>query len=66
MREWRLHSHRGLENIVVGFARLAGKSIGVVANQPAYLAGTNLITLTNFIGLDPCLRIIHTLQAHLD
>ena len=26
-------------NIVVGFARLAGKSIGVVANQPAYLAG---------------------------
>jgi propionyl-CoA carboxylase beta chain len=27
------------ENIVVGFARLAGKSIGVVANQPAFLAG---------------------------
>jgi len=27
------------ENIVVGFARLAGRSIGVVANQPAYLAG---------------------------
>lgn len=27
------------ENIVVGFARLGGKSIGVVANQPAYLAG---------------------------
>lgn len=27
------------ENIVVGFARLAGKSIGIVANQPAYLAG---------------------------
>ncbi|QQL50424.1 acyl-CoA carboxylase subunit beta [Mucilaginibacter ginkgonis] len=26
-------------NIVVGFARLAGRSIGVVANQPAYLAG---------------------------
>lgn len=26
-------------NIVVGFARLAGKSIGIVANQPAYLAG---------------------------
>lgn len=26
-------------NIVVGFARLGGKSIGVVANQPAYLAG---------------------------
>lgn len=27
------------ENIVVGFARLAGRSIGIVANQPAYLAG---------------------------
>ena len=27
------------ENIVVGFARLAGKSIGIVANQPAHLAG---------------------------
>ncbi len=26
-------------NIVVGFARLAGKSIGIVANQPMYLAG---------------------------
>jgi propionyl-CoA carboxylase beta chain len=27
------------ENIVVGFARLAGKSIGIVGNQPAVLAG---------------------------
>lgn len=27
------------ENIVVGFARLGGKSIGIVANQPAILAG---------------------------
>ena len=27
------------DNIVVGFARLAGKSIGVVANQPISLAG---------------------------
>lgn len=27
------------ENIVVGFARLGGKSIGVVGNQPASLAG---------------------------
>lgn len=27
------------ENIVVGFARLAGRSIGIVANQPANLAG---------------------------
>jgi propionyl-CoA carboxylase beta chain len=27
------------ENILVGFARLAGRSIGIVANQPAFLAG---------------------------
>jgi len=27
------------ENIIVGFARLAGRSIGIVANQPAVLAG---------------------------
>lgn len=27
------------ENMVVGFARLAGRSIGIVANQPAFLAG---------------------------
>ena len=27
-------------NIVVGFARLGGRSVGIVANQPAFLAGT--------------------------
>ncbi len=27
------------ENILVGFARLAGRSIGIVANQPMFLAG---------------------------
>ena len=27
------------ENIIVGFARIAGRSIGIVANQPAFLAG---------------------------
>jgi len=27
------------QNIVVGFARLGGHSVGIVANQPAYLAG---------------------------
>jgi propionyl-CoA carboxylase beta chain len=26
-------------NILVGFARLGGRSVGIVANQPAYLAG---------------------------
>ena len=27
------------ENIIVGFARLAGRSIGIIANQPNFLAG---------------------------
>jgi len=27
------------ENIIVGFARLAGRSIGIIANQPMFLAG---------------------------
>lgn len=27
------------ENIIIGFARLAGRSIGIVANQPMHLAG---------------------------
>jgi propionyl-CoA carboxylase beta chain len=30
---------RYAQNIVVGFARLNGYSVGIVANQPAYLAG---------------------------
>ena len=28
------------KNIIVGFARLGGRSVGIVANQPAHLAGT--------------------------
>src|SRR6185295_5553688 len=35
---FEVHKHFA-ENIVVGFARLAGRSIGIVANQPAVLAG---------------------------
>lgn len=35
------------ENIVVGFARLGGKSIGIVANQPAVLAGVLDIKCSN-------------------
>ncbi len=27
------------QNIVIGFARMGGKTVGIVANQPAYLAG---------------------------
>jgi propionyl-CoA carboxylase beta subunit len=38
------------ENIVVGFAFLEGKSIGVVANQPAFLAGVLDIQSSNKAG----------------
>jgi propionyl-CoA carboxylase beta chain len=34
-----VHRHFA-KNLVVGFARLGGRSVGVVANQPAVLAGT--------------------------
>jgi propionyl-CoA carboxylase beta chain len=34
-----VHQHFA-RNIVVGFARLAGRPVGIVANQPAHLAGT--------------------------
>jgi len=36
---FEVHEHYA-KNILVGFARLNGRSIGVVANQPAVLAGT--------------------------
>jgi len=35
---FEVHEHFA-KNLVVGFARLDGRSIGVVANQPAFLAG---------------------------
>jgi propionyl-CoA carboxylase beta chain len=35
---FEVHEHFS-ENIIVGFAKIAGRSIGVVANQPAVLAG---------------------------
>jgi propionyl-CoA carboxylase beta chain len=34
-----VHRHFA-KNIIVGFARLAGRNVGIVANQPAILAGT--------------------------
>ena len=34
-----VHRHYA-KNIVVGFARLGGRTVGIVGNQPAYLAGT--------------------------
>ena len=36
---FEVHEHFA-KNIVVGFARLDGRPVGVVANQPAFLAGT--------------------------
>ena len=35
---FEVHQHYA-PNIVVGFARLAGKPVGIIANQPAFLAG---------------------------
>jgi len=35
---FEVHEHFA-QNIVVGFARLGGRSIGIIANQPAVLAG---------------------------
>ena len=35
---FEVHAHFA-QNIVVGFARLAGRPVGIVANQPAVLAG---------------------------
>jgi propionyl-CoA carboxylase beta chain len=34
-----VHEHYA-RNLLVGFARLGGRSVGIVANQPAHLAGT--------------------------
>jgi propionyl-CoA carboxylase beta chain len=34
-----VHEHYA-RNIIVGFARLGGRPVGIVANQPAHLAGT--------------------------
>lgn len=49
------------ENIVVGFARLAGRSIGIVANQPAYLAGVldsnSSIKAARFVRFCDCFNI---------
>jgi acetyl-CoA/propionyl-CoA carboxylase len=35
------------ENIVVGFARMGGRTIGIIANQPMYLAGALDINSSN-------------------
>lgn len=49
------------ENIVTGFARLAGRSIGVVANQPAFLAGVldihSSVKAARFVRFCDCFNI---------
>jgi propionyl-CoA carboxylase beta chain len=49
------------ENIVVGFARIAGRSVGIVANQPAYLAGVldnqSSIKAARFVRFCDCFNI---------
>jgi acetyl-CoA carboxylase carboxyltransferase component len=35
------------ENIIVGFARMGGRSVGIIANQPMYLAGALDIDSSN-------------------
>src|SRR5207237_5625181 len=46
------------KNIVVGFARLNGRSVGIVANQPAFLAGrldiNASITAARFVRFCDC------------
>lgn len=49
------------ENITVGFARIAGQSIGIVANQPAHLAGCldikSSIKAARFVRFCDCFNI---------
>ena len=43
---WR-SSRASRPNIVIGFARILGRSVGIVANQPSYLAGALDINASN-------------------
>lgn len=43
---FEIHEHFA-ENILVGFARMNGRTIGIVANQPMYLAGALDINSSN-------------------
>jgi acetyl-CoA/propionyl-CoA carboxylase len=49
------------ENVIVGFARMGGRSVGIVANQPLYLAGALDIHSSNkaarFIRFCDCYNI---------
>jgi acetyl-CoA/propionyl-CoA carboxylase len=55
----RVHEHFA-ENIVVGFARIDRAAVGIIANQPMYLAGTLDIILqqsARFIRFCDCFNI---------
>ncbi|MEI6436231.1 MAG: acyl-CoA carboxylase subunit beta [Bacteroidota bacterium] len=49
------------QNILIGFARLGGKPIGIVANQPAYLAGVldinSSVKAARFVRFCDCFNI---------
>src|SRR5690606_10920017 len=49
------------QNIVIGFARLGGQSDGIVANQPAFLAGVldidSSVTSASFVHFGDCFNI---------
>src|SRR5437660_7125473 len=57
---FEIHEHYA-RNIVVGFARLNGRSAGIVANQPAFLAGTLDINASikgaRFVSFCDCFNI---------
>ncbi len=54
------------ENIVVGFARLGGRSVGIVANQPAVLAGVpRHRRLDQGRALRPLLRLLQHPARHV-
>ena len=49
------------QNILIGFARLGGKPVGIVANQPAYLAGVldidSAMKAARFVRFCDCFNI---------
>lgn len=49
------------QNIITGFARLGGKSVGIVANQPAFLAGVldidSSVKAARFVRFCDCFNI---------
>ena len=60
-----VHQHFA-RNIIVGFARLGGRSVGIVANQPAHLAGTlDIDASVKARALRPLLRRVQHPAGHV-